>query len=408
MTSLAGKELILGVSGSIAAYKAAYLLRELVRLGAGVTVVLTEHAARFVGPLTWRALSRRPVLTDLFDPQTEAAVEHVALAERAAALLVVPATANILAKTTHGIADEPLTTVLLAYRGPVLMAPAMDSGMWEHATVQANVATLRARGVIVLEPESGGLASGLIGKGRLPEVDTILELLHRILTPVKDLTGERILVSAGPTREPVDPVRYLSNRSSGKMGYALALAALRRGAQVVLVSGPTALTPPPGVVFVPVKTAEEMREAVLHHLPSVSIVIKAAAVADYRPARPSATKIRSKHEGLTIPLVPTRDILQEVVAKKGETFVVGFAAEISDVPANAREKLEAKGIDLLVANDVSLAGVGFESDDNQVLLLDRWGGAQELPRMPKLQVAHAILDRVLSLRAARPTRVLTR
>ncbi|MFQ5520933.1 MAG: bifunctional phosphopantothenoylcysteine decarboxylase/phosphopantothenate--cysteine ligase CoaBC [Candidatus Methylomirabilia bacterium] len=408
MTTLAGKELILGVSGSIAAYKAAYLLRELVRLGAGVTVVLTEHAARFVGPLTWRTLSSRPVLTDLFDAQTEAQVEHVALAERADALLVVPATANILAKAAHGIADDSLTTVLLACRGPVLMAPAMDGGMWEHPAVQANVATLRGRGVIVLEPESGELASGLIGKGRLPEVEAILEVLHGILTPIKDLAGERILVTAGPTHEPIDPVRYLSNRSSGKMGYAVALAALRRGAQVVLVSGPTALTPPPGVIFVPVKTTEEMREAVLYHLPSVGIVIKAAAVADYRPVRLSADKIRSKQEGLAISLTPTRDILQEVAAKKGGSFVVGFAAETADVLANAREKLEAKGVDLLVANDVSLAGIGFESDDNQVVLLDRWGGSQELPRMPKLQVARAILDRILSLRAVQPPRVLTR
>ena len=404
MTALGGRELILGVTGSIAAYKAVYLLRELTRLGAGVTVVLTEAGAGFVGPLTWRTLSGRPVLTDLFDPGSEAAVEHVALAERADALVVAPATANVLAKAAHGNADDFLTTLLLACRGPVLMVPAMDGGMWEHPAVQANVATLRSRGVTVLEPEVGELASGLSGSGRFPGIETILEALTRLLAPAKDLAGDRVLVTAGPTREPVDPVRYLSNRSSGKMGYAIALAAFRRGAEVILVSGPTALTPPPGAVFVPVQTAEEMQEAVLQHLPSVSIVIKAAAVADYRPARPRTTKIASKQEGLSIPLVPTPDILREVAARKGRAFLVGFAAETHDVEAHAREKLKAKGIDLLVANDVSRAGIGFESDENQVLLFDRWGGIQELPRMPKLQVAHAILDRVLALRAAAPAK----
>src|SRR5215467_10343310 len=230
--SLAGKELILGVTGSIAAYKAVYLLRELVRLGARVTVVTTANADRFVGPLTWRTLSGRPVLSDLFDPQTPEAVEHVGLAERAHALLVAPATANVLAKAAHGVADDFLTTLLLAARGPVLMAPAMDGGMWDHAAVAANVSTLRERGVTVLEPEAGALASGQSGKGRLPEVESIVEEIERLLMPGRDLTGERLLVTAGPTREPIDPVRYLSNRSSGKMGYGLATAALRRGAQV--------------------------------------------------------------------------------------------------------------------------------------------------------------------------------
>ena len=280
--SLAGKELILGVSGSIAAYKAVSLLRELTGAGAGVTVVLSANAGRFVGPLTFRTLSGRPVLEDLFDLDTEAAVEHVALAERAHALVVAPATANLLAKAAPGIADDFLTTLLLAARCPVIMAPAMDGGMWEHPAVVANVETLRARGVTVLEPEAGALASGLAGKGRLPEPPVIVEALERVLTPRRDLASERVLVTAGPTREPLDPVRYLSNRSSGKMGQALAICALRRGARVVLVSGPTALPPPPGAVFVPVQTAEEMREAVLQHLPGSTIVIKAAAVADYR------------------------------------------------------------------------------------------------------------------------------
>ena len=398
---LAGSELILGVTGSIAAYKAAYLLRELRRAGALVTVVTTAHAERFVGALTWRTLSGRPVLSDLFDPRSEEAVEHVALAERAHAVIVAPATANILAKAAHGLADDFLSTLLLAARCPVLMVPAMDGGMWSHPATSANVATLRARGVTVLEPDSGELASGLAGKGRLPEVDSILEAVERLLTPVRDLAGERILVTAGPTREPIDPVRYLSNRSSGKMGHALATAALRRGAEVVLISGPTSLTPPSGAVYVPVQTAEEMREAALQHIESATIVIKAAAVADYRVRDPRTSKIKSsKTEGLTLELLPTPDILKELAARRGRAFIVGFAAETHDVRASGTEKLRSKGIDLLVANDVSRQGIGFESDDNEVLLLDRWGGAIELPRMRKLAVAGAILDRTLALRAA--------
>src|SRR5262245_13990313 len=287
---LRNKELILGVTGSIAAFKAVYLLRELTRAGAQVTVVTTAHAERFVGALTFRTLSGRPVLSDLFDPQSADAVEHVALAERAHAMVVAPATANLLAKAAHGIADDFLTTLLLATRAPVLIAPAMDGGMWEHAAVVANVARLRERGVTVMEPDSGPLASGLTGKGRLPEPDRILAALVELLDPRRDLTGEHVLVTAGPTREPIDPVRYISNRSSGKMGYRLATAALRRGAQVTLVSGPTALAPPPGAVFVPVETAEEMREAVLQHVARATMVVKAAAVADYRVKRPAETK----------------------------------------------------------------------------------------------------------------------
>ncbi len=405
MSALTGKEIILGVTGSIAAYKAVYLLRELTRLGAGVTVVLTEHAQKFVASLTFRTLSGRPVLTDLFDPQTDAAVEHVELASRCDALIVAPATANVLGKAAHGIADDFLTTLILATRAPVLLVPAMDGGMWDHPAVVENVATLRARGLTVLEPDAGELASGLAGKGRFPEIDAILETLRRLLSPVRDLAGARVLITAGPTREPLDPVRYLSNRSSGKMGYALARAALRRGAEVVLVSGPTSQTPPAGAVFVPVETAEEMREAVLQHLASATIVIKAAAVADYRARETNAGKIKSRQEGLSLELEATPDILKEVAARKSDQFVVGFAAETHEVKRRAREKLEAKRIDLIVANDVSQKGIGFEAEDNQVTLLDRWGGVTELPRMPKLQVAHAVLDRILALRAAKPANV---
>jgi phosphopantothenoylcysteine decarboxylase/phosphopantothenate--cysteine ligase len=396
---LDGREVVLGVTGSIAAYKAVLLLRELTALGAGVTVCLSEHARQFVGPLTFRTLSARPVLTDLFDPQSPDAVEHVAVAERAAAFVVAPATANALAKAAHGIADDFLTTLLLAARCPVLMAPAMDGGMWDHPAVVANVATLRGRGVVVMEPEAGALASGLSGRGRLPETAAIVEALYAMLVPAQDLAGETFVITAGPTREPIDPVRYISNRSSGKMGYRLALAALRRGARVTLVSGPTALTPPAAATFVPVQTAEEMREAVLQHLPGTTVVVKAAAVADYRVRRPAETKIKGKRD-LTLELTPNPDILAEVAAGRTGAFVVGFAAETNDVAANARAKLEAKGIDLLVANDVSQAGIGFDAEDNEVLLIDRWGGTRALPRMSKSAVADAILSEILRLRAA--------
>ena len=404
--TLTGKQIVLGVTGSIAAYKAVLLLRELTARGAEVTVVMSANAEHFVGALTFRTLSGRPVLSSLFDPQSEEAVGHVALAERADVFVVAPATANLLAKAAHGIADDFLTTLLLATRCPVLMAPAMDGGMWDHAAVQANVETLRERGVTVLEPEAGALASGLSGRGRLPEVPTLVEAVERALAPQRDLAGERVLVTSGPTREPIDPVRYLSNRSSGKMGHAVASAALRRGAEVVLISGPTTLQPPPGAVYVPVQTAEEMREASLQHLASASVVIKAAAVADYRVERPSATKIKSggKDEGLTLTLVANPDILKELAQRKGSAFLVGFAAETNDVRKHAADKLRAKGVDLLVVNDVSQEGIGFDAEDNQVLLLDRWGGTLELPRMSKLEVAHAILDRVLALRSTPKTR----
>jgi phosphopantothenoylcysteine decarboxylase/phosphopantothenate--cysteine ligase len=404
MATLDGKELLLGVSGSIAAYKAVHLLRKLTRRGARVTVCLTPNAARFVGPLTFRTLSGRAVLTDLFDPRSDEAVEHVGLAERADAMIVAPATANVLAKAAHGLADDFVSTLLLAARCPVLFAPAMDGGMWDHPAVVANVAMLRQRGVTVMDPDAGPLASGLAGRGRLPEPEAIVETLLGLLEPFRDLSGEHVLVTAGPTREPIDPVRFITNRSSGKMGYRIAAAARRRGATVTLVSGPTGLTPPTGIAFVPVESAEEMREAVLQHLERATIVIKAAAVADYRVREQAREKIKGKRD-LTLDLTPNPDILAEVAARKTGAFVVGFAAETHDVAENARAKLDRKGIDLLVANDVSRQGIGFDADDNEVTLLDRWGGSDALPRMPKEAVADAILSRVLALRAAAATRV---
>jgi phosphopantothenoylcysteine decarboxylase/phosphopantothenate--cysteine ligase len=398
---LDGREIVLGVTGSIAAFKAVLLLRELTAAGARVTVCLSANAKHFVGPLTFRTLSGRAVLDDLFDPQSDAAVEHVAVAERAHAMVIAPATANLVAKAAHGLADDALTTLLLAARCPVLIAPAMDGGMWDHPAVVDNVATLRRRGVTVLEPDAGALASGLSGKGRLPEPAAIMEALARVLSPARDLAGERLVVTAGPTREPIDPVRYISNRSSGKMGYRLAAAGFRRGAEVVLISGPTAIAPPSGVTFVPVETAEEMREAVLQHASRATLIVKAAAVADYRTKTPSAVKIKGKTD-LTLELTPNPDILKEVAKAAHGAFVVGFAAETNDVAANAQAKLAAKGVDLLVVNDVSQRGIGFEAEDNEVTLLDRWGGNRALPKMPKAEVADAILTHVLGLRSAQP------
>jgi phosphopantothenoylcysteine decarboxylase/phosphopantothenate--cysteine ligase len=398
--ALAGRELILAVTGSIAAYKAAYLLRELRRAEASVTVVMTAHAREFVAPLTFRTLSGRPVLTDLFDPQEPAAVEHVALAERADLTVVAPATAHALARAALGLADDFLGTLLLAVRGPVLYAPAMDGGMWEHPAVQAHVETLRARGATVLEPGHGELASGLRGQGRFPEIPEIVEAAVRLLWPRRDLAGDHVLVTAGPTREALDPVRYLTNRSSGRMGYAIAAQAARRGARVTLVTGPTHLPPPAGIRVIPVQTALEMRDAVLHAVDAATVVIKAAAVADYRPGRAAAEKIPSKQDALRLDLVPTPDILRELGARKEARFLVGFAAETHDLREHARAKLVAKGVDLIVANDVSRSDIGFDATDNEVVLLDRWGGVVALPRRTKVEVADLILDRVQELRRA--------
>ncbi|MGH7320059.1 MAG: bifunctional phosphopantothenoylcysteine decarboxylase/phosphopantothenate--cysteine ligase CoaBC [Candidatus Rokuibacteriota bacterium] len=397
---LEGRELVLAVTGSVAAYKAAYLLRELRRLGATVAVVMTEHAREFVAPLTFRTLSGRPVLSNLFDPQEPTAVEHIDLAERTDLVMVAPATANALTRAALGLADDFLGTLLLATRAPILFAPAMDGEMWRHAAVQGHVATLRARGATVMEPEQGELASGLIGPGRFPHVDDIVETVARLVWPKRDLTADHVLVTAGPTREPIDPVRYLSNRSSGRMGYAVATLAARRGAQVTLVTGPTSLRPPIGVRVIPVQTAEEMREAVLQAVVASTIVIKAAAVGDYRVAYPASGKIRSKHDGLTMTFVPSPDILQELGRTKAGRFLVGFAAETADVHASALAKLETKGVDLMIANDVSRTDIGFDAEDNEVVMLDRWGGVVELQRLPKLAVADAILDRVQTLRRA--------
>lgn len=398
--SLTAVRLVLGVTGSIAAYKAVGLLRLLRRESAQVRVVMTAGACRFVTPLTFEVLSGAHVATDLFEAHQE--MLHLSLPEEADAILIAPATANCLAKAALGLADDLLSTMLLTTSCPVIVAPAMDGDMWRHPTVVEHVATLRRRGVLVVEPEEGPLASGHIGQGRLADEQHILAAVQAAVRPRRDWSGRRVLISAGPTQEAIDPVRFISNRSSGKMGYALAEAAKARGAEVVLVSGPTALTPPSGIELLSVTTAEEMRKAVLSRLSWSDTVIMAAAVADFRPARPSAQKLKKRHRPITgLELEPTEDILLELSARRTTQLLVGFAAETEDLLAHAREKLHAKGVDLLVANDVTAVGSGFGSDSNRVILLDRNGQTEELPLLSKRDVADRILDRMLTLQVVR-------
>jgi len=400
--SLQGKRILLGVTGSIAAYKAVELLRQLTKAGAEVQVAMTEAATKFVTPLTFETLSRQEVLLDMWSLAYNHRIGHLEATERADLLVVAPATARTLARLALGLADDFLSCIYLASRCPVLVAPAMDCDMFEHPALQANLATLKARGVHILEPESGPLASGLVGRGRLAEIPAILAAIERMLAPRRDLDGRVVLVTAGPTREPLDPVRYLSNRSSGKMGYAIAEAAAARGATVILVSGPTALAAPPGVDMIQVETAQEMYDAVLAKLPLAAVVLKAAAVADYRPKQHAGQKIKKAEGPSEIALEPTPDILAEVGRRKGSRVLVGFAAETNDLVANARKKLAQKHLDLVVANDVSQPGAGFDADTNIVKILDPAGGVEELPLLSKREVADRILDRVVVLLAKQP------
>jgi phosphopantothenoylcysteine decarboxylase / phosphopantothenate---cysteine ligase len=393
---LTGKNLVLAVSGSIAAYKAVGLLRSLIAEGADVSVVMTRAATRFVSPLTFEVLSRHPVATDLFAAGQE--MRHLSLSEQADVIVVAPATANQLAKYAAGLANDFLSTMLLAAKCPVIVAPAMDGGMWDHPAVQANVATLRQRGVAVLDPEDGPLASGRIGKGRLPDVQTILASVEAMLTPVRDWFGQRVLVSAGPTQEPVDPVRFISNRSSGKMGYAVAEAARDRGATVVLVTGPTTLPRPQGVDVVEVETAEAMAKAMVTRLPWSTVVIMAAAVADFRVTRPSSRKIKKDGAGWQhLELEPTDDILTMLARQRTYQRIIGFAAETEALVEQAARKLARKGIDLIVGNNVAEPGSGFGSDTSAAVLIDASGGISHLPIMPKRMLADRILDAVKSL-----------
>ncbi|HZP01965.1 MAG TPA: bifunctional phosphopantothenoylcysteine decarboxylase/phosphopantothenate--cysteine ligase CoaBC [Terriglobia bacterium] len=395
----------LGVSGGIAAYKAAELVRLLQDRGVEVQVILTRGAREFVTPLTFAALTGRKVITEMFEgdggtSSLEAAIEHINVAQSIEALVVAPATANVLAKFAHGIADDFLTTLALATKAPMILAPAMNVNMWEHPATRKNLEELRARGATIIEPDAGYLACGMTGAGRLAAVDLIARTVLETLGVREDLKGETVLVTAGPTEEPLDAVRYISNRSSGKMGYALAEASRRRGARVVLVSGPTHLAPPPGVTLEYVKTAEQMAEAVSRRLEGATILLMAAAVADFRPARPEARKIKKADGAPVVELEATRDILAEVAQRRrAGQLVVGFAAETDHLIENAAKKLHDKRLDLIVANDVTRDGAGFNSDTNIVTLLFADGRSRPLDKMSKLDLAHRILDEVVSLRA---------
>ena len=389
----------LGVSGGIAAYKACELVRLLRSRGHELRVIATAHALEFVSPLTLQVLSGSPVRSELLSPAAESQISHIELADWAEVLAVVPATANVLAKLAHGLADDLLSTVALATRAPLVVAPAMNVNMYRHPATQANLDTLAKRGVRIVGPSAGELACGWIGEGRLIELEAIVAAVERCTTePV--LAGEVVLVNAGPTAEPIDPVRVITNRSSGRMGFAIAEAAARRGAEVVLVAGPVALPTPQGVQRIDVETAVEMRDAVLAALPRATIAILAAAVADYAPVRAESSKLkREKNDGLTLELVKNPDILAEVVKSRGTRTVVGFAAETNDLLANARGKLTRKGCDLIVANDVSRRDIGFDVDHNEVLIIGpRPDDVREIPLANKADIAASILDRVLEVR----------
>lgn len=397
-------KIALGVTGGIAAYKAAELVRRLQQDHLDIQVVMTRSAQQFIQPLTFAAITGQKVITDMFAPESggaanvESAIEHIAVAQRIRLLVIAPATADVIAKLAHGQADDFLTTLALATKAPLVVAPAMNVSMWEHAATQENVATLRARGVHIVEPDEGYLACGMVGAGRLAATETIAKKVSDVLGLRRDLASETILVTAGPTREPLDPVRYLTNRSSGKMGYAMAEAALRRGARVILVSGPVALEPPSGVEVVAVLTAEEMHRAVLARIAESSILVKAAAVADYRPAAPQPRKIKRAAGPAVLELEATPDILADLAREKGNRFFIGFAAETDNLAENARKKLESKRVDMVVANDVTQEGAGFDADTNVVSIFTRAGAQLDVPRMSKLEVAHRIYDEMLRAR----------
>jgi phosphopantothenoylcysteine decarboxylase/phosphopantothenate--cysteine ligase len=399
---IATMKIALGVTGGIAAYKAAEVLRALQDRGIRVQVVLTHAAQEFVRPLTFAALSGEKVITGMFspgeelEPNIDSAIEHIAVAQSIDALVVVPATADVLAHFAQGIASDFLTTLYLATTAPVVVAPAMNVNMWNHAATQANLQILRQRGVKIVEPDAGYLACGMTGPGRLAETETIVAAVLQALGASQDLSGETVLITAGPTREKIDPVRYLTNRSSGRMGYALAEAALRRGARVLLVSGPTSITPPGAAEVTRVESAEEMRDAVLTLLPHASVVIKTAAVSDYRPKTAAGQKIKRKGP-MSLELEATPDILKELSSKKGTQIIVGFAAETENVLENARQKLVAKNLDAIVVNDVSREGVGFDSDRNAVTIISS-DEVVEVPETTKWEVAQRVLDQIVRLR----------
>lgn len=393
---------VLGVTGGIAAYKAADIVSRLGKAGVDVYVIMTEHACQFITPLTLETLSHHPVVTDMFRRDTPWEVEHIALAQRADVFVVAPATANILGKMAHGIADDMLSTTLMATRAPILLAPAMNTNMYTHPAMQDNLRLLAERGCRFVGPDEGLLACGDVGAGRMSQPEAIVAAILDLLHPKRDLAGKRVLVTAGPTREPIDPVRYISNRSSGKMGYALARAALERGAEVTLVSGPVSLTPPSGAACVKVETTEQMLEAVLAVYDDMDIVIKAAAPADYRPRDVAAHKIKKQDgAGLTLEMTENPDIAKALGQRKRGQVLVAFAAETDHLLEHAREKLQKKGADLLVANDVTQPGSGFDVETNEVVLITAGEDPRPLPQMSKYEVAQHILDEAVRLMDSR-------
>jgi phosphopantothenoylcysteine decarboxylase/phosphopantothenate--cysteine ligase len=391
---LRNKTIVLGVTGSIAAYKAAEIASQLTQAGAKVNVILTEEAAQFISPITFRAITGSPVVTGMFDLASEFSIEHVSLAKAADVVIVAPATANIIAKLAAGIADDMLCCTVLATRAPVLIAPAMETNMYTNPITQANLSELKARGFVIVGPGTGWLASGKKGLGRLADVNDIINAVGRVLGRGRDLAGRHVVVTAGGTEEPIDPVRYISNRSSGKMGYALAEAARDRGAEVTLITAPASLPEPAGLNVVRVGTAEEMRRAVENAIPGSDALIMAAAVADYRPIKTAKDKIKKAKAGLTLELERTPDILGSV---SGNFIKVGFAAESSNVTENAKKKLKQKGLDFIVANDVTARDSGFGTDTNRAIIIDRKGKIESLPLLAKREVANRVLDRVAVL-----------
>lgn len=399
--------IVLGIGGGIAAYKTAELARILGQRGHQVQVVMTKAAQQFVQPLTFAALTGRKVITDLFaqasgEEMLSSAVEHIAVAQENDALIVAPATADLLARFAHGIAGDFLCTLYLAFRGRVVLAPAMNTAMWEHPATQENLAILARRGCSIVDPGEGWLACGTIGPGRMADPTLIADHLDSLAQVDKDLAGETILITAGPTHEPLDPIRYISNRSSGKMGYAIAAGAVERGARVILISGPVAIPAPLGVTLISVRTAQQMRDAVMENLASATIIIKAAAVADYYVANVAAEKLKKTAARISLQLDPTPDILAEIGQRKGDRLLVGFAAETENLLSEARRKIFAKNCDMLVANLVSKDGLGFESDRNEVEILTRSGDVIHAGPADKKEIAERILDQIALLRLSVP------
>lgn len=394
---LTGKTIVLGVTGGIAAFKVVEIASSLKKLDADVRVIMTENAARFVTPLTFRSVTLNPVVTGMFEEPKNWGIEHISLAKKADLILVAPATANIIGKVANGIADDMLSTTIMASKSPVMFCPAMNHDMYDNRIVQRNISILREMGYLFIEPVYGRMAEGSYGKGRLPEPFFIVEEVRKVLLPQNDLMGKKILVTAGPTREPLDPVRYITNRSSGKMGFAFAKAAVQRGAAVTVVCGPVSISPPDGINMINVVTAAEMRDKVMELYGSCDIIILVAAVADYRPAEYSSEKIKKGEDDMALKLEKNPDIAVELGKVKGNRILVGTCAETNNIVKNAKAKLLKKNFDIIMANDVTMEGAGFEADTNIISIITKDGRVQELPVMTKLEAANSVLDEVVGI-----------